>query len=369
MDAREATGSASSEHHSMMASPNSYNSNLPNSAMCSPASAGMMQTTRLPFNSIVPPVSKPVDNLNSTYHNNNVLPGMRACGFGEGDMLRKKRGRPRKYGPDGTMALALTPLSSASGYSDTQAAELSFKRRGRPPGSGKKQQLNALGYVLDMFQEGRLSSAGIAFTPHIITVKAGEDVASTIMSFSQQGPRAVCILSANGAISNVTLRQPAISGGTVSYEGRFEIISLSGSFLLTESDGTRSRTGGLSVSLAGSDGRVIGGGVAGMLMAATPVQVVVGSFIADGKKPKPDPLKREPTSAPPQMGGFPAPNTGQPLPGSTSESSEDEPSSPLEQRTGAYVNSSQHAQPITALYPGGWAAPHSTNQQRHDMNM
>lgn len=56
-------------------------------------------------------------------------------------------------------------------------------------------------------------------------------------------------------------------------QGRFEIISLSGSFLLTESDGTRSRTGGLSVSLAGSDGRVLGGGVAGMLMAATPVQV------------------------------------------------------------------------------------------------
>ena len=38
------------------------------------------------------------------------------------------------------------------------------------------------------------------------------------MSFSQQGPRTVCILSANGAISNVTLRQPATSGGLVTYE-------------------------------------------------------------------------------------------------------------------------------------------------------
>ena len=38
-------------------------------------------------------------------------------------------------------------------------------------------------------------------------------------------------------------------------------------------DGTRSRTGGLSVSLAGPDGRVIGGSVAGGLIAATPVQV------------------------------------------------------------------------------------------------
>lgn len=30
---------------------------------------------------------------------------------------------------------------------------------------------------------------------------------------------------------------------------------------------------GLSVSLAGADGRVMGGGVSGVLMAATPVQV------------------------------------------------------------------------------------------------
>lgn len=45
-----------------------------------------------------------------------------------------------------------------------------------------------------------------------------QDVASKIMAFSQQGPRTICILSANGAICNVTLRQPATSGGTVTYE-------------------------------------------------------------------------------------------------------------------------------------------------------
>ncbi|KAK8969391.1 hypothetical protein KSP40_PGU003932 [Platanthera guangdongensis] len=106
------------------------------------------------------------------------------------------------------------------------------------------------------------------------------------MSVSQNGPHAICILSANGAISNVTLGQAATSGGTVTYEGRFEILSLSGSFMLSESDGQRSRTGGLSISLAGPDGRVIGGGIAGLLMAASPVQVVVGSFIADGKDSK-----------------------------------------------------------------------------------
>eukprot|EP01018_Ginkgo_biloba_P008500 Gb_33643 [translate_table: standard] len=67
-------------------------------------------------------------------------------------------------------------------------------------------------------------------------------------------------------------------------QGRFDIVSLSGSFLLSENSGTRSRTGGLSVSLAGPDGCVIGGGVGGTLVAAGPVQVIVGSFVPNGKK-------------------------------------------------------------------------------------
>jgi hypothetical protein len=57
-------------------------------------------------------------------------------------------------------------------------------------------------------------------------------------------------------------------------QGRYERLSLSGSYLPTDlGGGNRQRTGGLSVSLAGSDGRVIGGGVAGMLTAASPIQV------------------------------------------------------------------------------------------------
>lgn len=56
-------------------------------------------------------------------------------------------------------------------------------------------------------------------------------------------------------------------------QGRFEIICLSGSYLLTDSGGARNRSGGLSVSLASPDGRVIGGGVGGILIAASPVQV------------------------------------------------------------------------------------------------
>ncbi|CAB4279674.1 unnamed protein product [Prunus armeniaca] len=191
--------------------------------------------------------------------------------------MKKKRGRPRKYGPDGsvTMALSPKPISSSA---PPPVIDFSAEKRGKvkPTSSVSKTKLHAC-------------MLGANFTPHIITVNSGEDVMMKIISFSQQGPRAICVLSANGVISSVTLRQPDSSGGTLTYEGRFEILSLSGSFMPNETGGTRSRSGGMSVSLASPDGRVVGGGVAGLLVAASPVQVVVGSFLSGNQheqKPK-----------------------------------------------------------------------------------
>ncbi|MQM07032.1 hypothetical protein Taro_039868 [Colocasia esculenta] len=200
-------------------------------------------------------------------------------------IFKKKRGRPRKYGADGSLLMPLNPMpisasAPAGDYPMASAAAVAaamMKRgRGRPAGSMSQQHRV---YDMESFGESISYSAGANFTPHIITVAAGEDVTMKIISFSQQGPQAICILSANGVISNVTLRQPDSSGGTLTYEGRFELLSLSGSFMPTESGGTRSRSGGMSVSLASPDGRVVGGGVAGLLVAASPVQVVVGSFM------------------------------------------------------------------------------------------
>lgn len=45
-----------------------------------------------------------------------------------------------------------------------------------------------------------------------------QDVAAKILSISQKGPRGICILAANGAVSNVTIRQPGSSGGLLTYE-------------------------------------------------------------------------------------------------------------------------------------------------------
>ncbi|THU59890.1 hypothetical protein C4D60_Mb07t06810 [Musa balbisiana] len=179
--------------------------------------------------------------------------GSVGAGAGTGEPFKRKRGRPRKYGPDGKVILAVNPVSAgpaappttgafsaAANAAATAAAEGVKKARGRPQGSSKKKQLEALG------------SAGAGFIPHVITVKIGE--------------------------------------------GRFEILSLSGSFLLSESGGQRSRTGGLSVSLAGPDGHVLGGGVEGLLTAASPVQIIVGSFTAEGKKEPEQAHASEPAS-------------------------------------------------------------------------
>ncbi|KAL2323142.1 hypothetical protein Fmac_027521 [Flemingia macrophylla] len=195
---------------------------------------------------------------------------------------KKKRGRPRKYDADGNLRVSATPTPPPPlpppGFTLSTPPEFSSKRgRGKHAAYGTYQPFSSFGEVF-------ASTAVGDFVPHVVTVYTGEDVAGKIMSLVQKGPRGICILSANGAISNVTIRQPGSSGGILTYEGRFEILSLSGSFTLTDSTGIRSRTGGLSVSLAGPDGRVIGGGVAGLLTAAGPIQIVVGSFMQNGYK-------------------------------------------------------------------------------------
>lgn len=359
MDSRESLPPPHHNHHrqpppppGMMMPPNTYSTHthhqLPNNTN-SITSNNNKNANMINPNSIQHQQRFSFNNSDQFGDGSSPSGGFRAGGYAV-EPARKKRGRPRKYSPsaDGNIALGLTPVQvtavsnvgggnlessndgSGGGTPNTDSA--AKKHRGRPPGSGKKQ-LDALGVP------------GVGFTPHVIIVKAGEDIASTLMSFSQQGPRTVCILSANGSICNVTLRQPASTGGTVTYEGRFEIISLSGSFLHSDSDGNRSKPSGLSVSLAGSDGRVLGGGVTGMLVAASPVQVIVGSFIAEAKKPK---IGLSSDAPPPNMlsfgGGGAVPGISPPSEGLSSESSDESGSSPLHRIPGSYNNATQHQQ-------------------------
>uniref|UniRef100_M1D280 AT-hook motif nuclear-localized protein n=1 Tax=Solanum tuberosum TaxID=4113 RepID=M1D280_SOLTU len=234
---------------------------------------------------------------------------------------KKKRGRPRKYGPDGKPAVALSPMPisasiplagdfSAWKNSGSRPVD-SFKKKNKfeveTPGSTGVDLFALFLFVSALFievsyWEEMAYSVGANFTPHVITVNTGEDVNMKIISFAQQGSRAICVLAANGAISNVTLRQPNSSGGTLTYEGHFEILSLTGSFMPSDNGVTKSRSGGMSVSLSGPDGQVMGGGLAGMLVAAGPIQIVVGSFLPGQQleqKPKKQRVEHAAFAAPP----------------------------------------------------------------------
>ncbi|KHG14136.1 Putative DNA-binding ESCAROLA -like protein [Gossypium arboreum] len=167
------------------------------------------------------------------------------AGAGGDSLGKKKRGRPRKYDADGKLRIPFPYPSSTPAFT-LSPSDFSSSKRGKG--------MPSLGELF-------VSTAGGDFTPHVVTVNTGEDVAGKILSFSRNGPRGICILSANGAVSNVTIRQP-----------------------VSDTSGGKSRTGGLSVSLAGPDGRVIGGGLAGILVAASPIQIVVGSFMPNGYK-------------------------------------------------------------------------------------
>ncbi|CAN4097559.1 unnamed protein product [Withania somnifera] len=202
--------------------------------------------------------------------------------------VKKKRGRPKKYRPDGSLNTTLSPMPISasiplsgefSGWENSGSRPVveSFKKKQKLElGIPGERVANSAGTNLSQHVA---YSVGANFTPHVITVNAGEDVAMKIVSFAQQGSRAICVLAANGAISNVTLGQLNSSGGTLTYEGRFEILSLKGSYMYSDNGVTKSRSGGMSVCLSGHDGRVIGGGLAGVLMAAGSVQVIIGSFI------------------------------------------------------------------------------------------
>lgn len=76
-------------------------------------------------------------------HNNITIPS----GVPMSEPVKRKRGRPRKYAPDGQVSLGLSPLPAKPKPSPASDSQLLKRARGRPPGTGRKQQLALLGIL------------------------------------------------------------------------------------------------------------------------------------------------------------------------------------------------------------------------------
>ncbi|KAL5985410.1 hypothetical protein ACLOJK_027394 [Asimina triloba] len=137
--------------------------------------------------------------------------------------------------------------------------------RGRPPGSKNKPRPPVI----------ITRESANTLRAHIFEVASGCDVFECISTYARRRQRGVCILSGTGLVTDVSLRQPASVGAVVTLHGRFEILSLTGSFLPPPAPpGATS----LTVFLAGGQGQVVGGSVVGALIAAGPVIVIAASF-------------------------------------------------------------------------------------------
>ncbi|EPS63001.1 hypothetical protein M569_11786, partial [Genlisea aurea] len=138
--------------------------------------------------------------------------------------------------------------------------------RGRPPGSKNKPKPPVI----------VTRESPNALRSHVLEVSTGNDVVDCVSIYARRRGRGVCILSGGGTVSNVTLRQLAApAGSVVTLQGRFEILSLTGTVLPPPAP---PGSGGLSIFLSGGQGQVVGGSVVAPLMAAGPVILMAASF-------------------------------------------------------------------------------------------
>ncbi|XP_019181636.1 PREDICTED: AT-hook motif nuclear-localized protein 23-like [Ipomoea nil] len=137
--------------------------------------------------------------------------------------------------------------------------------RGRPPGSKNKPKPPVI----------IARESANTLRAHILEIGNGCDVFDCVATYARRRQRGICVMSGSGTVTDVTLRQSAAAGTVVTLHGRFEILSLSGSFLPPPAPpGATS----LTIYLAGEQGQVVGGNVVGELMTAGPVILMAASF-------------------------------------------------------------------------------------------
>ncbi|KAL6527195.1 hypothetical protein OROGR_016285 [Orobanche gracilis] len=155
-----------------------------------------------------------------------------------------------------------TAATTSSGGTTTTGR----RPRGRPPGSKNRPRPPII----------VTRDSPNALRSHVLEVSAGNDIVESVSVYARRRGRGVCVLSGSGTVGNVTLRQPAAPpGSVVTLQGRFDILSLSGTVLPPPAP---PGSGGLSIFLSGGQGQVVGGSVVGPLMASGTVVLMAASF-------------------------------------------------------------------------------------------
>ncbi|KMZ67832.1 AT hook motif DNA-binding family protein [Zostera marina] len=137
--------------------------------------------------------------------------------------------------------------------------------RGRPAGSKNKPKP-----PLIITRE-----SGNSLRAHAMEVNSGSDICQCLANFARREQHGLCVLSGSGCVINVALRQASSSTAVVTLHGRFEILSLLGSFFPPPSP---SGISGLTVNIAGAQGQAVGR-VVGPLIASGPVVIMSATFM------------------------------------------------------------------------------------------
>ncbi|XP_073287919.1 AT-hook motif nuclear-localized protein 24-like [Primulina huaijiensis] len=174
-------------------------------------------------------------------------------GLNMGQKRSREEGNTDSSGKDGGIAAGGGEMSG------------SRRPRGRPAGSKNKPKAPVI-----ITRDG-----GNALRTHVMEISDGCDIIDSVSNFARRRQKGVCIMSGSGYVVNVTLKQPASPRSAVTLHGRFEILSLTGSFLPPPAPPAAT---GLTVYLPGGQGQVVGGSVVGPLHASGPVILMAASF-------------------------------------------------------------------------------------------
>lgn len=151
---------------------------------------------------------------------------------------------------------------------DGATIEVVRRPRGRPPGSKNKPKPPVI-ITRD--------SAEPAMSPYVLELPAGVDIIESTTRFCRKRNMGLCLLNGNGVVTNVTLKQPSTTPGTtVTFHGRFDILSISATIL--PPGGAAAANGPFALSLAGPQGQVVGGHVVGPLVSAGTIYLVAANF-------------------------------------------------------------------------------------------